>query len=269
MARLSAASQAAGGAADADSGLEHQPTALERAADPAKLKVLRDLYGSRAQTIINMILAWDGFFAWYYPFKHSIPLLCEMPQRQVRALENCRAAIDMQEILERVSIRRHGSYLFHGAVFKISRDILQVGDVTAVDTSALELQNAETKRTAESSGSRRLEMSSEGRMRQGVKGVHEGPSRLVATKGYSTSMALSTLTNMLATQQLRKGEGEYATPAARRKERVLTAGRTKALRTGVKLEHIGAEYVPREDTVLDAYLRLLVAENEGTDARNE
>ena len=78
MARMSAASQPTGSATEADSGLEHQPTALERAADREKLQVLRDLYGSRAQTIINCILAWDGFFAWYYPFKRSVPLLCEM-----------------------------------------------------------------------------------------------------------------------------------------------------------------------------------------------
>ena len=60
-----------------------------------------------------------------------------------------------------------------------------------------------------------------------------GPARLVTTKGYGSSMALSTLTNLLATQQLRRGEGEYATPAARRKERLLTCGRTKSLRAGV------------------------------------
>ena len=74
---------------------------------------------------------------------------------------------------------------------------------------------------------------------------------------------------MLATQQLRRGEGEYSTPDARRKERVLTSGRTKALRTGVKIEHIGAEYVVLQDTVLDAYVRLIEAENRGSEAGNE
>ena len=257
MATSSAAARGADAATGAAAGLEHQPTALERAAGTEKLKVLRELWGSRAQTIINMILAWDGFFAWYYPFKQSVPLFCAMPLRQERALDNCRRAIDMQEIVERLSIRRHKSYLFHGAVFKVSCDILAVGDVTALDTSALELQNAETKRTATSSGCRRLATAGEGRMRQGVKGVHEGPARLVTTKGYGSSMSLSTLKNMLATHQLRRGEGVSFTPATRRKERVLTCGRTKAVRSGVKLEHLGSDYVPSEDTVLDAIMRLL------------
>jgi len=32
-------------------------------------------------------------------------------------------AIDMGEIFERVSIRKHGSFLVHGAIFKVTRDI--------------------------------------------------------------------------------------------------------------------------------------------------
>eukprot|EP00965_Chrysotila_dentata_P180859 5970043-Pleurochrysis_carterae.AAC.1 len=65
-------------------------------------------------------------------------------------------AIDMYEVFERVSIRSHKSFLPHGAVFKVTADILEVGDVWAVDLSPLELQNAETKRVASSSGSKRL-----------------------------------------------------------------------------------------------------------------
>ena len=53
----------------------------------------------------------------------------------------------------------------HGAVFKMTRDILSVGDIWAGDLSPLELQNAETKRVAESSGARNLELTSEGQMR--------------------------------------------------------------------------------------------------------
>ena len=44
----------------------------------------------------------------------------------------------------------------HGAIFKITRDILKVGDIWAYCLSALELQNAETKRVATSGVSRRL-----------------------------------------------------------------------------------------------------------------
>ena len=57
------------------------------------------------------------------------------------------------------------SFMPHGAVFKMTRDILSVGDIWAGDLSPLELQNAETKRVAESSGARNLELTSEGQMR--------------------------------------------------------------------------------------------------------
>jgi hypothetical protein len=33
-------------------------------------------------------------------------------------------AIDMSEITERVTIQHHKSFVFHGAIFKMSRDIL-------------------------------------------------------------------------------------------------------------------------------------------------
>ena len=49
----------------------------------------------------------------------------------------------MQEMFERISIHNHGSFLPHGAVFKVTRDILEVGDVWAYDLSALELQCSE------------------------------------------------------------------------------------------------------------------------------
>jgi hypothetical protein len=44
--------------------LQHVPTALERRADPADLDTLRKHYGSRAQTLINTCLAFDGYFEW-------------------------------------------------------------------------------------------------------------------------------------------------------------------------------------------------------------
>ena len=106
--------------------------------------MIRDLYGSRAQTIINSLLAFDAFFEWYYPYKKSIPFLCPMPQREQRAFDNCCAAIDMHEMYERIGIRRHKSYLVHGAIFKSSRDILQVGDVWAASSSSLEKGGSST-----------------------------------------------------------------------------------------------------------------------------
>ena len=51
--------------------LERTPTALEKDADPAHLQVIRDVYGGRSQTIINTLLAFDGYFKWYYPLKAS------------------------------------------------------------------------------------------------------------------------------------------------------------------------------------------------------
>eukprot|EP00965_Chrysotila_dentata_P167458 5530108-Pleurochrysis_carterae.AAC.2 len=53
-----------------------------------------------------------------------------------------------------------------------------------------------------------------------MRGVSEGPAQMVKTKGYSTTMALSTLKNLLATQQLRRGEGLVSFPESRRDERL-------------------------------------------------
>ena len=142
--------------------LQHVPTRLETECDAEDLEIIRKLFGSRAQTLINILLAWDGFFAWYFPLHESIPFMCPMPQREVRALDNMQRAIDMKDIFERVSIKKSGSFLPHGATHKVTQDILTVGDVWATDLSPLELQNAETKRVAESSGARRLELSSSG-----------------------------------------------------------------------------------------------------------
>lgn len=195
--------------------LEHVPSAIELAADPADLAIIRELYGSRAQTLINILLAFDGYIAWYYPYKASIPFLCDAGTRMARALSNCQTAIDLHEVFERVTIRNHKSFLPHGAIFKSTRDILLVGDVWAVGSQSLELQNAETKRTAETSGSRRLTTSASGMMRKPLHGK-EGPAKLVPSKGYSSSMALSTLRTLLAAQKLRRGDGCHVMVASRR-----------------------------------------------------
>jgi len=92
---------------------EHQPSAVEAAANQASLDVIKQLYGSRARTLMNILLAFDGYFAWFYPFKQSIPYDSDVGVREARALDNCRRAIDMQEIFERVSIYNHGSFLPH------------------------------------------------------------------------------------------------------------------------------------------------------------
>ena len=69
---------------------------------------------------------------------------------------------------------------------------------------------------------------------------------------------------MLAGRALRTGYGienlSVRGIESRRKERVFGAtgsGRTKGLSTGIKIEKLGAEYDPREDTVLRALVRML------------
>ena len=132
-----------------------------------------------APAIINAPLAFDGYFNWYYPFKKSIPFDSPLDIKEEHAFNNMCHAIDYKEIVERVAIRRHGSFMPHGAVFKVTRDILLIGDVWAVDLSPLELQNATTKLTAVQGGSRHLTLSSSGRSRKPLK-CKEGPAQLDA-----------------------------------------------------------------------------------------
>ena len=146
---------------------ERETTAIERAADPEDLAIIRELFGSRAQTLINALLSFDAYFQWYYPLKRRMPFRAPLQQRRERALDNCRRAIDMQEIVERLSIQHHKSFVFHGAVYKLTRDILRVGDLWSVCLSALELQNASTKRTATAGGARRLTVATSGLTRDG------------------------------------------------------------------------------------------------------
>ena len=74
-----------------------------------------------------------------------------------------------------------------------------------------------------------MKLSAEGEVRRPMRGVSHGPEQLVKSKGYSTTMALSTLRKLLATQYLRRGDGVLTTPDARRKERLFGAGGTGRL----------------------------------------
>ena len=97
--------------------------------------------------------------------------------------------------------------------------------------------------------------------------MHEGPARLVPTRGYSTTMALSTLKNMLSAQYLRRGDGIFATPASRRAARLFGTGRLTRGSTGVKLEKLmGDGYEPALDTCVSAFVRLL---KEAAEAQGE
>eukprot|EP00965_Chrysotila_dentata_P099654 3294016-Pleurochrysis_carterae.AAC.4 len=188
--------------------VEHVPTVVERSADPAKLAAFHEMFDSRAQVLINILPAFDAYTLMVLAFEASIPLLCNYLTRESRAFENMRDAIDMHEIFENVSIRGHKSFFLDGGISKVSRDILKVGDEWTVNLSLLELQNAATKRVASSIGSKRVVFSSKSYQREPVRGESEGRAKMAKTKGYSKMiMALSTLKNFLATQQLRTGKG--------------------------------------------------------------
>ena len=76
----------------------------------------------QSQTIINSLLAFDAYFAWYYALRESVPFQCPMPQREARAFDNMCKAIDQHEMFERVSINNHKSFLPHIAIYKV-RDV--------------------------------------------------------------------------------------------------------------------------------------------------
>ena len=101
-----------------------------------------------------------------------------------------------------------------------------------------------------------------------MRGNQYGPQRITTTKGYSTTMALSTLNNLLVTQKLRRGDGPIQLPKSRRAERVFgSRGRSKSLSVGIKLEKLGSDYSPREDTCVRAFVRLMaVAANATPDS---
>lgn len=226
-----------------------------------------EMFGSRTTTIINSLLAWDAYLLWYYALEDIECTLFDTEENKEKcALQNCRLAINMHEMFERISIHNHKSFLPHAAIFKVSSDILNVGDVKQCNISSLELLNSTTKRTAQCSGSRRLTISTSGEKRCPLKN-QQGPPRLVATKGYSTTMALSTLKHMLVSNMLKRGSGLYATPESRCKERlfgICGKGRVSLPSSGIKLEaRVQAvemsEYLPTQDTCIKAFIRLLAA----------
>ena len=162
---------------------------------------------------------------------------------------------------------------------KVVRDILKVGDVWAVNLSALELHNAKAKRVADTGGSRRIVLRDEpGKTRAPRKkaaDTTEGAAqerRVITTKAYSTTMALSTLNKLLAGSALRRGYGigdlRVSGIDARRRERLFGEGpgRVKRLAAGVKLETLGDDYDPRKDTCVKAFVRMLAASAEAATA---
>ena len=84
---------------------------------------------------------------------------------------------------------------------------------------------------------------------------------MVPTIGYSTSLAkkTKTLATLVAQQKLQLGDGIDGVTIAptRRRERMLEGGRSRGKRVGVKLERVGSDYNPREDSCIKAFVRLM------------
>eukprot|EP00965_Chrysotila_dentata_P182449 6024409-Pleurochrysis_carterae.AAC.1 len=54
--------------------VEHIPTAAELSAGTeVELAAIRDMFGSRAQALINVLLAFDAYLTWYFLFEVSKP----------------------------------------------------------------------------------------------------------------------------------------------------------------------------------------------------
>ena len=87
-----------------------------------------------------------------------------------------------------------------------------------------------------------------------------GPARLVETKGYTTTSAISTFRKVEAKAVLQRGTSELACmPESRVHQRLFGVegpGRTKALSTGLHASLLGSEYDPRCDTCVRAFVRL-------------
>ena len=142
-----------------------------------------------------------------------------------------------------------------------TRDILEVADPWRWDLSPLEMGNADTKRVASSSGSRRLELATSGLNVVPMRGGHFGPERLIQTKGCGTTMAVSTLKHLIISQKLKRGDRPEGVcmPASRRNERLFgLSGRSSYRSNGIKfLEKLGDDYEPRDDSCIKAFVRLL------------
>ena len=156
--------------------------------------------------------------------------------------------------------REHLFLMVHGAMYKNSEDIIRVGDVWRYCVSALELQNAETKRVAKSGGSCRQQFSTAGTTRRQGRNDTVG-GVVTATIGYATTQCISTLRKLLGASMLRRGDGVIALPECRWKERLLEVGRTKLAPKWVKSEILNRDYNPRQDTCIKAFVRLCAAHN--------
>ena len=122
-------------------------------------------------------------------------------------------------------------------------------------TRGAEFGLSETKRTARDGGSSRLELTTSGTMTKPSSRKEGVPTTVVKTKGYTTTLAISVLTKMLATNYLRAGGEVAPVPESRRRERLIQTGRL-TLPMAPKLELDGV-YDPRVDSCVKAFVRAL------------
>ena len=128
-------------------------------------------------------------------------------------------AVDMHEMFERVSLSRHGSFMPHAAIYKITQSILEVGDVEAFDTSPLEMQNAETKRKARSTGATNRTTIPEGfsqrgpRKKEGPPGLHPVAERAATTATTTFRLEEDGHFNQFAARQARRARHHFGRTA--------------------------------------------------------
>jgi len=83
---------------------------------------------------------------------------------------------------------------------------------------------------------------------------------MIQSKGCGTTMAVSTLKHLIISQKLKRGNGPEGVcmPASRRNERLFgLSGRSSYRSNGIKLEKLGDDYEPRDDSCIKAFVRLL------------
>eukprot|EP00965_Chrysotila_dentata_P086735 2862979-Pleurochrysis_carterae.AAC.1 len=105
------------------------------------------------------------------------------PERLARALGTCRQAVFYHELIERVSQRANKSWYIYGFMVKVPRVQLAIGDEFSVGISALELQNAESKRTATKNATKHIQCTANVRTVVPLEARVEGPLMPFARKG--------------------------------------------------------------------------------------
>jgi len=217
----------------------------------------------------HMLLTADAMMAQFwtalYAYHPDVSLTCSQEVVDEFALAMCRCSCDYQEMLIRVSAGALKAYYSHGFAKRVIAQIFLVKDMWAYNLSALELNNAATKRTATSNASKHLTTTTEGTTtapagRNQVKAAEEEGSTLktkvVITKGYSTSMAYQTVTHRGAALEVKRSGTGIASRETERLFGVFGPGRVKRQRAGPKLANMGKVYLdPIDDTALACFIR--------------